>query len=128
MNPTGTFSGQNLDANTNIDVAKILEEAKIRRATEAERRAIIRNFRQEAEPNLGKAIIYFCMALFQGATAALVYSVPRTAQHTGWSFGMMVSVGFALYWCILGVRKIRVTPRDRYLLLVADEMERRNAD
>ncbi len=121
MNTTSSIVGKTIE--TEIDVEQILETGKRRRANDATRAQIIDNFRKTAERNVGHAIINFVVALSQGGIAYLGYSHPPSVDRQLWNVQVLISVMLTAYFVLLGIRRIWVSPRDRFLLLLIDDLE-----
>jgi hypothetical protein len=108
-------------------VDNILRNGKERRLAEKRREDVIDTFRRNAERSIGSAIIYFVIAIFQGALLWLYLYFPRHKEFGHWDVleGIYLC-GMLCLFLGMAIQKLRVSPRDKLLLLLIKETIKEN--
>jgi hypothetical protein len=119
MNTTDSLAPKTLLPD--VDVAKILREGEERRAAEKRRREIINSFRRQTERSVSAAVVFFLSGIFQGIAAYLIVSEHKLGD-SWWMTQAGFMVALTCYWFYLGLRKLWLSPRDRFMLLLLDEL------
>ena len=103
------------------DIQQILREGKERRASKKKRRDVIDSFRKSAERSVGSAAVFFILGVSQGISA--FFFVPTRKEGDVWGILQTVLMaGLTCYWFGMCLRKLWVSPRDKLLMIMLDEL------
>ena len=102
-------------------IDQILRDGDERRLAEKNRRDAIELFRRTTERSLPDAFLHLTLALFSGAFA-LFWAYPHRAQVSGDVLAVIVSSGVTLFCLYTAVQRLWVSPIDKILLFLVEEL------